>query len=113
MFLRDDEFEPYRGTQLWLRSAACGLVFTASWFAFGFILIRLTDISEIETGLKFWQLLPPLVVMFMLGLAGAYLTLDLEPTSAVMLFALFFIATGLLRLVMGMPFVPGLVLGGG
>lgn len=112
MFLRDDELEPYRGPQLWLRAVACGLVFALAWVLFGFILSRFTTPEDIAKGLLFWQLLIPLAVMFMVGLLGGYTALDLEPINAVMLFALFFICTGLLRLVMDLPFVPGLVLGG-
>jgi hypothetical protein len=111
MFLRDDELEPYHGAQLWLRAIACGVVFALAWVLFGFILSRFTTPEQIAEGLEFWQLLIPLAVMFMVGLLGGYAALDLEPISAVMLFALFFICTGLLRLVMELPFVPGLVLG--
>lgn len=111
-FLRDDELEPYRGTELWLRAAACGVVFAGSWFLFGYILSRFATPEEIAAGLQFWQLLIPLAVMFMVGVLAAYAALDLEPASGVMLFALFFISTALLRVVMGLPFVPGLVLGG-
>ncbi len=83
-----------------------------AWVLFGFILSRFTTPEDIAKGLLFWQLLIPLAVMFMVGLLGGYAALDLEPINAVMLFALFFICTGLLRLVMDLPFVPGLVLGG-
>ncbi len=112
MFLRDDEYEPYQGSQLWLRSGACGLLFAASWFLFGFLLIRFATPEDIATGLQMWMLLVPLVPMFLLGLVAGYAAFDLEPANAVMLFALFFIFTGLLRIVMGLPFVPGLVLSG-
>ena len=36
-FLRDDELEPYRGTEVLLRSLACGLVFAAIWGAYWFV----------------------------------------------------------------------------
>lgn len=110
MFLRDDELEPYRGMELGLRAAVCGVVFAGAWFLFGFILSRLATPEEIASGVEMWRLVPPLVFMFMLGLAAGYVTLDLDPTSAVLLFALFFLATALLRLVMGLSFLPGLVL---
>lgn len=112
MFLRDDELEPYRGTQLWLRAAACGIAFALAWLLFAFILGRFTTPEDVKEGLQFWQLLIPLAVMFMVGLLGGYTSLDLDPGSAIMLFALFFIFTGLLRMLMGLSFVPGLVLGG-
>lgn len=111
LFLRDDELEPYRGVQLWLRAAACGVAFALAWVIFGFILSRFTTPEEVASGLLFWQLLIPLAVMFMVGVLGGYAALDLEPANALMLFALFFICTGLLRLAMDLPFVPGLVLG--
>jgi hypothetical protein len=112
LFLRDSELEPYRGTQLWLRALACGVAFAVAWLLFGFILSRLATPEDIAKGLLMWQLLVPLAVMFMVGLLAGYASLDLEPAGAIMLFALFFISTGLLRLVMDLPFVPGLVLGG-
>lgn len=112
MFLRDDELEPYHGAEFWIRVAACGLAFAGAWLLFGFILSRFTTPEAIEQGLQIWQLLIPLAVMFMVGLLAAYVSLDLEPASAVMLFALFFLATGLLRLLMALPFVPGLVISG-
>ncbi|MGI9457697.1 MAG: hypothetical protein ACR2NU_14120 [Aeoliella sp.] len=112
MFLRDDELEPYRGAPLWIRAGACGLLFTAAWFLFGFLLGRFATPEQIDNGVDMWTLLIPLVAMSLLGLAAAYISLDLEPASGIMLFALFFIATGLLRLVMGLPMIPGLVLGG-
>lgn len=112
MFLRDDELEPYRGAQLWLRAAACGVGFALAWLLFAFILSRLTTPEDVKSGLQLWQLLIPLAVMFMVGLLSAYASLELDPASAVMLFALFFIFTGLLRLLMGLSFLPGLVLGG-
>lgn len=112
MFLRDDELEPYRGAQLWIRSAACGVAFAAAWLLFGFILSRFTTPEAVAEGLAIWQLLIPLAVMFMVGLLAAYVSLDLEPVNAVMLFTLFFVCTGLLRLLMALPFVPGLVIGG-
>ncbi|QDU57167.1 hypothetical protein [Aeoliella mucimassa] len=111
MFLRDDELEPYRGTMLWVRAIACGLGFVVAWLLYGFILSRFTTPEDIVAGLEWWQLLIPLVVMFMVGLLASYTSLDLEPISAIMLFALFFISTGLLRVVMDLPFVPGLVFG--
>lgn len=110
MFLRDDELEPYTGAELYLRAAACGLVFAGAWLLFGFLLSRFADTSNLSDGLQIWELLVPLVVMFMLGLAAGYVSLDLEPASALMLFALFFICTGLLRLIMGLQFIPGLSL---
>ncbi|WP_425399790.1 hypothetical protein [Aeoliella sp.] len=111
MFLRDDELEPYRGSQLWLRAIACGVSFALAWLLFGFILSRFTTPEDVSKGLEFYQLLVPLAVMIMVGLLAGYASLDLDPGSAVMLFALFFIFTGLLRLLMGLSFVPGLVFG--
>ena len=112
MILRDDELEPYRGTMLWIRSISCGLGFVAAWLVFGFVIYRFTTPEDLASGLELWQLAIPLVVMFMVGLLSAYASLDLEPISAVMLFAFFFICTGLLRMLMELPFIPGLVFGG-
>lgn len=106
MFLRDDELEPYRGFPLLVRSIACGLVFAASWFLYGYLLTRTTTPEEVRAGLEIWQFWP-IIIMFMVGLGAGIVTLDLEPANAIMLFALYFLVTATLRVVMGLQFIPG------
>ena len=36
--LRDEELEPYRGVQLWIRVAICAAVYAAGWAAFAFFI---------------------------------------------------------------------------
>ena len=108
MVLRDDELEPYHGVPLLLRSLACGLVFALSWLLFGFILSRFTTPEEIVAGdVAMWIYIPPLVVMFLVGMGAGLVSLDLTPANALLLFAFFFIVTTGLRVVMGLPFLPG------
>lgn len=108
MVLRDDELEPYRGMPLMLRSLACGLVFALAWVLFGFILTRFTTPEDLSRGVEFWVFIAPLVVMFLVGMGAGLVTLDLTPANATLLFALFFLATATLRMVMGLPFLPGM-----
>ncbi len=108
MVLRDDELEPYHSMPLLLRSVACGLAFTLAWFLFGFILSRLTSPEDLRAGVEMWIFIAPLVVMFLVGMGAGIVTLDLTPGSAVLLFALFFLATASLRVVLGLQFLPGL-----
>ena len=111
LFLRDDELEPYSGSALWMRSAGCGLVFAATWFLYSFLLNQLAVPEDIAKGVAAWQLIVSVVGMFVVGILAGLVALDLDPTNAGLLFTLFFISTGLLRLVMGLSFVPGLLLG--
>jgi hypothetical protein len=108
MVLRDDELEPYHGIPLLLRSLACGVVFALSWLLFGFILTRFATPEDLGRGVEIWVLIAPLVVMFLVGLGAGVVSLDLTPANAILLFALFFLATASLRVVMGLPFLPGL-----
>lgn len=108
MVLRDDELEPYHGMPLLLRSLACGLVFTLAWFLFGFILTRFATPEDLQRGVEMWVFIAPLVVMFLVGMGAGLVSLDLTPGNAVLLFALFFLATATLRVVMGLQFLPGL-----
>ncbi len=36
-FLRDDELEAYRGMQLYIRAAVCGLVYIILWAVFAYV----------------------------------------------------------------------------
>lgn len=112
MFVRDDELEPYRGSSLWIRVIACGLVFAVAWFLYGFLLSRLTSPDDIAKGLQMWEFWP-VVIMFMVGMGAGMVALDLQPANAVMLFMFFFLATATLRLIAGLQFVPGLGAVGG
>ena len=63
-FLRDDELDAYRGTQLLVRAAVCGVVYMVLWAGFAYLKTTLGTIS-----LPIWALVAPpfLIVGAMAG----------------------------------------------
>jgi phage FluMu protein Com len=100
-FLRNDEFEPYRGRELWIRVTACGIVYAILWGVFGF----LPNWLGMKTGFEVFQLMyvvPPVVAA---GAFAAYVCFELEMMMCVLHFGLYLIATVLLRVTAGInPF---------
>ncbi len=107
-FLRDDELEPYRGTELWLRALAAGVVYAGLWFLYGYLITQFFDPDDIAKGLDWWYPVVFLAVIIAAGILVAYVAFDLEPLSAGMHFGLFLFVTVILRAIMGLQFVPGL-----
>jgi len=108
-FLRDDELEPYRGTDVLIRSLACGLVYAAMWGLYWYLGYQIfgSEAYSIE-GLELYQIGILLAVAIGIGTGAAVVSFDLEPITAFFHFALYFGATILLRAVMQMPLVPGM-----
>jgi hypothetical protein len=109
-FLRDPELEGYRGTSLIIRSIACGLVYALLWGVFIFLGDRFFG-DAFSTGLEIWQMVVLVIPVFAAGTLAAYVAFDLDPGSAFFHCAMYFAVTVLLRLVAGLPALPGL--GGG
>lgn len=105
-FLRDAEFEGYRGLNLAMRAAACGLVFALLWGIFWFLGERFFR-SDFSKGLEIWQMVVLIVPVFAAGILAGYAALDLDPGSAFFLCAMYFAITIGLRLVAGMTAIPG------
>jgi hypothetical protein len=95
-FLRDDELEPYRGMQLYLRAGAAGLTYMILWGAFVYVKLQL---GEALTPTMWVVIVPPF--LFIGGLAGK-LALDLESTNAFFHYAFYVAATMLLGLIAGL-----------
>lgn len=95
-FLRDDEMEGYRGKELLIRAAICGVVYALLWGGFW-----LMGEFGVEHTPVFWVFAGP--VVFAIGGAAAYFALDLDFTSAVMHYAFYLVITVLLRVIMGLP----------
>jgi len=112
-FLRDAELEPYRGTELWIRVTACGLVFALLWGVYLFVGEQLFADKDFKTTLQLqtYQMFIIVAIVLGLGTFAGYVSFDLDPISAFFNCALFFAVTILLRVVVGLPAVPGL--GGG
>jgi hypothetical protein len=106
-FLRDAELEAYTGIPLMLRSLACGLVYALLWGIFMFLGQRFFG-DAFGKGLEIWQMVVLVVPIFAAGTLAAYASFDLDPGSAFFHCALYFAVTVMLRLVAGLPAIPGL-----
>lgn len=106
-FLRDSELEPYRGGELWLRAAACGLAFALAWLAFWYVARQISP-DYVKEGMLTWQLLVCSAIAFVIGTIAAFAALDLEPLNAFFLCAMYFVLTVMLRLILDLPALPGL-----
>jgi predicted Zn finger-like uncharacterized protein len=102
-FLRDDELEPYRGTEVLVRSLICGLVFAAIWGAYWFVFAYLYP--KPPSGWQpDWQIMAAVVpIMIALGAVAAQSSFELELTSAAFDYALYLAATVLLRVIIMGP----------
>jgi hypothetical protein len=107
-FLRDPELEGYQGSMLVIRSIACGLVYALLWGVFVFLGGRFFGPDALNKGLEIWQMVALVVPVFAAGTLAAYAAFDLDPGSAFFHCAMYFAVTVLLRLVAGLPAVPGL-----
>ncbi len=95
-FLRDDELEPYRGMELWIRAVICAAIYAGLWGAEAVVM----QIMK-EHGANFWIFAgPPFILV---GAGAAYSCLDLEFGTAVLHYAFYLGVTVLLRLVMHLP----------
>ena len=98
----------YQGTSLIIRSIACGLVYALLWGVFGFLGDRFFGPDAMKKGLEIWQMVVLVVPVFAAGTLAAYASFDLDPGSAFFHCAMYFAVTVMLRLVAGLPAVPGL-----
>jgi hypothetical protein len=96
-FLRDEEFEPYRGRSLLVRSLLCALVYAALWGAF----TPLPAYGIISGEVWQWVFVAP--VFIALGAAAAWACLDLDFGSAAMHYCFYVVVTLLLRAALGLP----------
>ena len=109
-FLRDPELEGYAGTELIVRSLACGLVYALLWGVFIFLGDRFFG-DKFGTGLEIWEMVVLVIPIFAAGTLAAYAAFDLDPGSAFFHCALYFAVTVLMRLVAGLVALPGVAAG--
>jgi hypothetical protein len=90
-FLRDDELEPHRGGELWLRAAICGVVYVILWGIFG----RVAASGAITGDLWMWAIVvPPFLAV---GATAATFSLDLDFSNATFHYAFYLLFTIFLR----------------
>lgn len=107
-FLRDPELEAYQGTSVVIRSLACGLVYALLWGVYWWVGGYIGGPDAFTKGMEIYQLLIVGVLTLGIGTFAAYVSFDLEPGSAAFHAALYFGVTVLLRVIAGLPALPGL-----
>lgn len=101
-FVRNDELEPYRGQELWVRVGICAAVYAIIWGVIGII-----DMYAFQgDGFSL-----PMVVLFvpLMAVAGAgiaHVSLDLDFFSGIMHYGLYLLVSVLLRLLVGIAAFP-------
>src|SRR5207248_6069246 len=101
-FLRDDELEPYRGTEVLLRSLACGLAYAAIWGAYWLIFAYWYNFKPLPSGEPNWTAVGIAVpIMIALGSFASQASFELELATGTLHYALYLISTLLLRFIMG------------
>jgi len=102
-FLRDEELEPFRGTEVLVRSLACGLAFAAIWGAYWLIFAYWYDFKPLPTSEPNWQIMAAVIpAMIAVGAFVSQASFELEVTTGALHYSTYLIATVLLRLIMGM-----------
>jgi predicted Zn finger-like uncharacterized protein len=96
-FLRDQELEPYRGRELVVRVALCGLAYALLWAAYWPL-----PAYGIQSG-EAWQWVFIAPVFISIGAAAAWATLDLDFGSAAMHYCFYVLVCLALRFALGMP----------
>jgi len=95
-FLRDDELEPYRGRELGMRVGACSFVYAILWAAYWFVFAYLNVTPD------FTYLLFVIPIAIVIGAVAALASFDFDFGQATLHYSVYFVATILLRLLMGM-----------
>ena len=97
-FLRDDELEPYRGMQLYIRAAVCALVYMILWAVFAYVKSTIVPIE-----LPYWIIVAP--PFLGVGTAAGKFSFDLETANGFFHYAFYVAATMLLAVIAGLPYV--------
>lgn len=108
-FLRDQELEPFRGGELWLRALIAGAVFAISWFVYHILAAQMGGPEWQAQGLEIWQMMIAAGAAIGIATFGSFASLDLEPFMGFFLSAFYYVVTVLLRVVMALPALPGLI----
>lgn len=98
-FMRDQETEPFRGQELMIRVAICGLLYAATWGVY--FLIGLADVEISMTAS-----IVGIVIMIGLGGGIAFVSFDMDYLMGTMHYGLFLIACIVLRCIVGLGPIP-------
>ena len=96
-FLRDDELEPYRGKELYVRTGICSLAYATLWGAFTYV--TSPDLGLPVEELSTWVFLAP--PLLLIGALAAHASLDLEYGNGFFHYCFYLLVTVLLRAAAG------------
>ena len=91
-FLYDDEFEPYRGRRLYLRSGILAVVFVVLWGIYSYRVAPYMAAGEVQVWVWFIVFIPILI----LGALASLATLDLDFGNGFFLYVFYLVVTMLL-----------------
>ncbi len=97
-FLRDDELEPFRGKELWLRVVICSAVYASLWGLIALIAGYVLGGDQLEV-IHMVFIAP---VMIGIGAFAAFASLDFEFGVAAIHCSLYLLVTVVLRLILGL-----------
>ncbi len=100
-FLRNDELEPYRGRELYLRAGILAAVYALLWAAFGWV--ENTVLTADPEYLFQWILVAP--PFFIVGALGALACLDMDFGAGFFLYTFYFVSTAILRWAAGLDWI--------
>jgi hypothetical protein len=100
-FLRDDEIEPFRGTEVLLRSLVCGLVFAAIWGAYWLVFLYFNNWKPLAKPPDWQTMAIVVLVMIAIGAFAAQASFELEVTTGALQYGAYLATTVILRLIMG------------
>lgn len=98
-FLRDQDLEPHRGSNLWIRIGICGAGFALIWLAWPLAAYTLGD----------YELMPIAIAtaaMVGLGAGISFVTLELDYIMGLLHYGLYFVVCILLRFICDVGFIP-------
>ena len=108
-FLRDDESGAFEGSDLLIRSIGCGLVYALTWGVYWYVGYTVFGSEPYSiTGLEIWQIGVLVGIAIGIGTFAAFVAFDFDPMTGFFHFALFFVATVLLRFLVEGSFLPGM-----
>ncbi len=111
-FLKDPELGAYTGNDLALRSLACGLIYALLWGVYLFVANQMFGPDQLEAGLAPMWIGAMIIPIALVGGGAALVCFDFDMTTGFFHYALYLLATVVLRAVMGLAVLPGLQLGG-
>lgn len=104
-FLRDDELGVYEGMNLILRSVVCGLIYALLWGVYVFLAGQLWG-ADVQLEMIHVAGLGAFIAA--IGAGAALVCFDFEYLTGFFHYTLYLVVTVLLRMVMGLPVMPGM-----